>query len=110
MIHEYYEISRLFPEVELIHIRVTDTNAWSENRLREFTLGQGSKCNFYFDCPMSKCLGNNSGIYYEHPISEMVNAHESHRSVRLSCDGYGGYNLTFHCDWYVVLDISITYR
>ena len=110
MEHEYYEISRLYPEIEKIHIKVTETNAWKWNRLREFSLGQGSKCNFHFECPMSKCLGSDSGIYYEGPISDMVRTHESHRQVRLSCVGYGGYNLTFHCDWYAVLDISITYQ
>lgn len=83
---------------------------YSNNRLTEFSLVQGSKCNFHFDCPMSKCLGDDSGIYYEQPISEMVRQHENHRKVKLTCVGYGGYNLTFHCDWYAVLDISITYR
>lgn len=110
MEYEYYEISRLYPEIEEIRIKDTETNAWSWNRLKEFSLVQGSKCNFHFDCPMSKCLGDDSGIYYEQPISEMVRQHENHRKVKLTCVGYGGYNLTFHCDWYAVLDISITYR
>ena len=110
MEHEYYEISRLYPEIKEIHIKVIETNAWKWNRLREFSLRQGSKCNFHFECPMRKCLGNDSGIYYEEPLSDMIQAHESHRQVRLSCVGYGGYNLTFHCDWYAVLDISRTYQ
>ena len=110
MEHFYYEISRLYPEVEEIRIKATKTNAWKWNRLREFSLGQGSKNNFHLECPMSKCLGPNSGIDYESPISEMIREHESHRQVRLSCAGYGGYNFTFHCDWYVILDISITYQ
>lgn len=58
MEYEYYEISRLYPEIEEIRIKVTETNAWSWNRLKEFSLVQGSKCNFHFDCPMSKCLGD----------------------------------------------------
>lgn len=110
MYHEYYELSRLYPEIEKIHIKATDTNAWSWNRLKEFSLGPDSKCNFHLDCPMSKCLGYDNGIDYKNAISDMVQGKETHRQVRLNCSGYGGYNLTFHCDWYAVLDISITYR
>jgi hypothetical protein len=109
MEHEYYEISRLFPQVEEIRIKVAETNSWPWNRLREFSLGQGSKSNFHMECPMSKCLGPDTGISYESVLSEMVRTGEVHRRVRLTCSGYGGYNLTFHCDWYAVLDISITY-
>lgn len=109
MEREYYEISRLYPDVETIRINVVETNAWPWNRLREFTLGQGSRCNFHLECPMSKCLGPDTGISYKSVLSEMVWKREAHRQVRLSCSGYGGYNLTFHCDWYAVLDISIAY-
>lgn len=110
MKHENYEISHLFPNVKEIHIVIADTNAWPCDRLRDFSLETGSQCNFHIDCPMSKCLGEDGGIYYKQPISDMVNNGDNHKQVRLSCVGYGGYNLTFHCDWYVVLDISITYR
>ncbi len=108
--YEFYEISLLFPEVEEIRIEVAETNAWPWNRLREFTIGQGSKTNFYMECPMSKCLGSKRGIYFRNALSEIIYAHDTHRRVRLSCAGYNGYNLTAHCDWYVVLEISIIYR
>ena len=88
--------------------RILDKTSIDTDKLA--TISEASKCNFHFDCPMSKCLGDDSGIYYEQPISEMVRQHENHRKVKLTCVGYGGYNLTFHCDWYAVLDISITYR
>lgn len=110
MEHEYYEMSRLYPEVQEISIKVTDTNAWPWNRTQEFRMGQGAKCTFHLDCPMSKCFGNNTGINYKDVISDMVRDKEKQRQVKLTCGGYGGYNLTFHCDWYAVLDISITYR
>ena len=51
-----------------------------------------------------------SGIMYKDAISSMVYKKETHKQVHLTCGGYGGYNLTFHCDWYAVLDISISYR
>lgn len=105
-----YEISHHFPRVEEIRIKVLETNAWPSDRLREFTIKRGIESNFHLDCPMSKCLGDERGIHYESQIAEMVNANETNRKVKLSCAGHGGYNLTFHCDWYVVLDISITYR
>ncbi len=53
---------------------------------------------------------SDSGIDYRNVLQEMAQKHEAHRRVRLSCTGYNGYNLTAHCDWYVVLDISIRYR
>lgn len=105
-----FRIESLFPDVEEIRIRVADTDAWSENRLREFTIGKGTECDFHLDCPMSKCLGGDTGISYMDVVSEMVRGYEGHRQVRLSCSGYGGYNLTFHCDWFAVLDISVRYR
>ncbi len=105
-----YKISLLFPDVEEICVRVLETNAWPWNRLKEFTLTGGMECDFHLDCPMDKCLGKDSGICYKDVISDMVEQHVPYRQVRLNCVGYGGYNLTFHCDWYAVLDISITYR
>ena len=44
---------------------------------------------------------------YEH-VEQIIERNRI--KVKLTCVGYGGYNLTFHCDWYAVLDISITYR
>ena len=105
-----YRVSNLFPNVERIKIKVIDTSAWAWNRLREFSLFPESETSFHFDCPMSKCLGHTSGITFRQVIAQMVSGRECHRQERLACGGYGGYNFTFHCDWYAVLDISITYR
>lgn len=104
------EVNRIYPDVQEIRIKVIDTNAWHWNRSKEFSFLNDSKCDFHLDCPMSKCLGGVRGIFYKDSISEMVSAKEKHKQVKLTCTGYGGYNLTFHCDWYVVLDISIEYR
>ena len=106
----YYTVSEAFPEIENITIKVTETNAWYWNRLKEFTLEGNSNCSFHLDCPMSKCIGNESGIDYKQPISDMVSKRECNSSVKLCCSGYGGYNKVFHCDWYVIMDISISYR
>lgn len=105
-----YNISRLFPDVDEIHVSVTETNAWPWNRLKEFALTGDMDCDFHLECPMSKCIGKGRGISYKDVVSDMVVKHDRYRQVRLNCVGYGGYNLTFHCDWYAVLDISITYR
>lgn len=110
MYHEEYDISSRFPDVLEINIKVIDTNAWPWNRTQELCLRRESKCNFHLDCPMDKCLGYDSGIMYKDAISSMVYKKETHKQVHLTCGGYGGYNLTFHCDWYAVLDISISYR
>lgn len=105
-----YNISLLFPDVDEINVSVAETNAWPCNRLKEFTLTGDMKCDFHLECPMTKCLGEDRGISYKDVVSDMIGNHEPYRQVRLNCAGYGGYNLNFHCDWYVVLDISITYR
>lgn len=110
MYHEEYDISSRFPDVLEINIKVIDTNAWPWNRTQELCLRRDSKCNFHLDCPMDKCLGYDSGIMYKDAISSMVYKKETHKQVHLTCGGYGDYNLTFHCDWYAVLDISISYR
>lgn len=106
---EQYRISSLFPNVAQIKIKVIDTNEWTWNRLREFSLSSESDTSFHLDCPMSKCLGSASGIAFRQVLTQMVSERECHRQERLVCGGYGGYNFTFHCDWYAVLDISITY-
>ena len=96
--------------VEKITIKVIDTNAWSWNRSREWCYSTVTEASFHLECPMSKCLGSTSGITYKQILTEMLAKHECHRRERLNCGGYGGYNLTFHCEWFVVLDISITYH
>ena len=63
--------------------------SWPWNRLHEFSLGQGSKSNFHMECPMSKCLGPDTGISYESVLSEMVRAGEAHR--RNNCRRDVGY-------------------
>lgn len=98
-----------FPQVESIYIKVINTNAWPYNRMREICYSTNIETDFHIDCPMNKCLGDTSGISYKHIIRDMIKNNENHRKERLSCGGYGGYNLTFHCDWYVILDISIKY-
>lgn len=104
------KISSLYPDVELISVKIEDTNAWPWNRLREFTYTPNTGTGFHLDCPMTKCLGKTRGIFFRDVISSMVSNHESHRKEKMECIGYGGYNLIFHCDWYAVLDISIAYR
>ena len=105
-----YDIKNCYPSVEIININVMDTNAWPWNRLREFSLKPGMESDFHLECPMTKCLGKTRGIFYRDAITKMVEDHAVHKQVKLNCVGYGGYNLTFHCDWYVILDISIKYR
>lgn len=100
----------LFHNVAEVGIRVIDTNAWPWDRNKEFRLLPDTNTDFHLECPMSKCLGKNRGISYRDTLVEMVSNGEDHKVIRLTCGGYGGYNLTFHCDWYAVLDISITYR
>lgn len=104
-----HNIARLYPGIKRIIIKVTDTNAWSENRLREFVILPDVEYDFHLDCPMAKCLGNIRGIYYWNVITDMIDNHISERQVKLTCEGYNGYNLTSHCDWYAVLEISIEY-
>jgi hypothetical protein len=105
-----YQISQIFPTVDRIVLSVLETNAWPENRLQTIELLPESKDNFYWDCPMSKCLGNTRGISYRQTIYDMVENNETQKQVKLQCQGYGGYNQTFHCDWYVKLEILIKYN
>lgn len=104
-----HNIARLYPGIKRIIIKVTDTNAWPENRLREFVILPDVEYDFHLDCPMAKCLGNIRGIYYWNVITDMIDNHISERQVKLTCEGYNGYNFTSHCDWYAVLEISIEY-
>lgn len=104
-----YKISELFPSVKEIAIKIVDTNSWDPNRLREFAFSSETETSFHLDCPMSKCLGQN-GITYKRLLDGMVSNNEYHKQERMQCSGYGGYNQTFHCDWFVLLDITITYR
>lgn len=104
------KISDIFPDVNSISIKVVDTNAWHWNRLKEWGFSPLSEATFHIDCPMSKCLGQSKGITYKQVLTEMIAQRECNRQQRFTCTGYGGYNLTFHCDWFAVLDISITYR
>lgn len=105
-----YKISESFPEIERIDIKVIDDNGWPWNRFKEFSYNSSSETAFHLECPRPKCLGHTRGIYFKSAIEEMVANHESHRQQRFTCMGYGWYNLTFHCDWYAVLDISIKYH
>lgn len=105
-----FKIKDLFPDVEQINIKVIDDNGWPWNRLHEFRYSKDSYADFHLDCPRPKCLGRIRGIDFKSAIQNMTVNHESHRQQRSTCMGYGGYNLTFHCDWYVVLDISIRYH
>lgn len=104
-----YIISKLFPKVKNIEINIVDTNAWNKDRLRKFEYNPNSETSFYIECPMSKCIGNDSGILFKDAIVDMVNKKEKKRKEKLQCRGYGGYNQSFHCDWYVELEISIEY-
>lgn len=56
-----HNIARLYPGIKRIIIKVTDTNAWPENRLREFVILPDVEYDFHLDCPMAKCLGNIRG-------------------------------------------------
>lgn len=103
------KLKELYPNIKEINIKVLETNAWPWNRLREFGFSPESEFVCHLDCPMSKCLGVTSGIEYRETITNMIYNHEKFRQERLSCGGYGGYNFTFHCDWFVVLAVSITY-
>lgn len=105
-----YQISQIFPTVEKIVLTILETNAWNENRLRTIELLPDSKDDFHWDCPMSKCLGNTRGISYRQTLYDMIENKETQKQVKLQCEGYGGYNHTFHCDWYVVLEILVKYE
>lgn len=105
-----YKISECFPEIERIDIKVIDDDGWPWNRFKEFSYDSSSETAFHLECPRHKCFGHTRGVYFKSAIKDMVSKHENHRQERFTCMGYGGYNLTFHCDWYVVLDISIKYR
>lgn len=108
-LHPLRRVDYSLPDVSSIRIKVVETNGWYWNRLREFTIDKDSESDFFFECPMTKCFGNSSGISYFDCLYEMVQKKEKFRRTRLGCQGYGGYNLSFHCDWYVVLEIEITY-
>lgn len=49
-----HNIARLYPGIKRIIIKVTDTNAWPENRLREFVILPDIEYDFHLDCPMAK--------------------------------------------------------
>lgn len=97
-------------KVEIIHIKVIETNAWNDLfRKREWSCKWDWSATYELQCPMSKCLGDVRGIDYKSLLSDMIDKKETKRTEKLTCRGYGGYNMTFHCDWYVVLEIEITY-
>lgn len=93
-----------------IHIKVIKTNAWDDfSRRREWSCTWDWFVMYELTCPMSKCLGDVRGIDYKPTLSDMIKKKESKRTVELNCRGYDGYNLKSHCEWYVVLEIEITY-
>ena len=104
------KMSVLFPNVEKIIVEVVDAYSWDNNRLRKFSFSSSDEIDFFFACPMSKCFGNSRGVSYKQVIEDMVRNTEDFRQVELRCGGYGGYNYTFHCDWYVRLAITICYK
>ena len=105
----YYEVSRLYPRLESIDVRVEDCYSWDETRLREFSILPQHNTAFFLECRMSKCIGD-SGLSFQNVISEMYNRGETHRKVRLQCNGFNGYNRAARCEWFAVLDISLRYR
>jgi len=105
-----YKISTLFPAVEQITIKVLEYYSWDENRLKDLSYSSDDETDFFFECPMSKCIGNKHGVYYRQTIIDMISRREEYKQVKLNCEGYGGYNHTFHCDWYVSLGITIQYK
>lgn len=105
-----YNLSSLYPTVKEVEVKVIETNGWPYNRLRCFKYFSNSEVFFHLECPMSKCLGHSSGINLKKVLDDMVSKHEICHREKLTCGGYGGYNLTFHCNWYVILEISVTYQ
>lgn len=103
-------IADKYPEIKTIGFRTIKTNTHRFNRLDDFNLTCGSKAFFVLSCPMSKCIGEKSGIDYSEVIGSMAARHETYRRVKLTCGGYGGYNMTFHCDWFIDAEITIEYR
>lgn len=99
-----------YPEVMRIVFKTVRTNGHRFNRFDDFDMTCDSRAFFVLRCPMSKCIGVNSGIDYSEVIGSMISNRETNRRVKLSCGGYGGYNMTFHCDWFIEAEITIEYR
>lgn len=99
-----------FPDMERVVVKVVETNAWPPSGAKEFCYVPDSEANLHIDCPMSKCLGAVRGIDLWPTLAGMIHNRETHKKARLTCRGYGGYNLTFHCDWYAVFDLTVYYH
>ena len=107
--YPYYIIREIFPEVKEIRFTVVDIYGNKERIGKSFSLHPESSSNFFDKCPMSKCIGVNTGIYYKDIIDDMTRNKDTKRQVKLPCSGYGGYNKVFKCEWFVTYEIEITY-
>ena len=107
--YPYYIIRERYPNVKEITFRVIEVYGNKERIGKKSSLSPESSTNFFEKCPMSKCIGTNTGIYYKSVIDDMVMRKETKRQVKLPCSGYGGYNKVFRCEWYITYNIEITY-
>lgn len=103
-------VAETYPDVEKIDFNTVRTNAHRWNRKDDFTYTPSDKAFFVLRCPMEKCIGEKSGIDFSDIIREMVAHHQKKRTAHLTCQGYGGYNESFHCNWFIDAEISITYH
>lgn len=108
--HNSFKISELYPDILSLRFDTIETNGHHWNRLENFDYSPDHDAFFILRCPYPKCVGTHSGIGFSNIVSEMYDIREKERNIRLTCGGYGGYNMTFHCDWYIVAHISITYK
>lgn len=101
--------SLAFRDVERIVVEIT--GSWGGNMNgRMFEYGPDSKACFIIRCPFSQCYGASTGFRFDGQVRELVGQRLASSTFRVWCGGYGDRGLLCHCDDWVELRVSVTYR